>query len=175
MTFLVKEVLETHMGTPSSVKQWLTEEEIGQQPKFMLDSSTVLMLKTVAEKLRKNESVYPCEVLECVKAGNEDNLDGRREADRIGERPQLVRAKSLEDQMLLQSRYGVKGKHLTLLLTVHWQDIYSPELQQIEEEFVRICGHKSSLMNVEQFSQLMIQLGFIPDLCQQCFKCVTTL
>lgn len=65
------------------------------------------LLKGVGEKLRKNEAVYPCEVLECVKGGSDQK---RRETDRIGERPQLVRAKSLEDQMLVQSSYGPKGE-----------------------------------------------------------------
>lgn len=46
------------------------------------------------------------------------------------------------------------------------------ELQQIEAEFVRLCGSTSARMNAEQFSSLLVQLGFIPDLCQQCFKYV---
>ncbi len=45
-----------------------------------------------------------------------------------------------------------------------------PELQQIESEFEAICGSASSLMNLKQFCAFMIKLGFIPDLCQQCFK-----
>lgn len=107
MTFLVQETAEEpHGGVPTSPVHWLTEEEIAQKPKFVIESSTVLVLKSVGEKLKNNEPVYPCEVLECVKGANEK----RRETDRIGERPQLVRAKSLEDQMLLQSSYGPKGE-----------------------------------------------------------------
>lgn len=101
---------EPHEGTPTSTKHWLTEEEIAQQPKFVVESSIVHLLKSVGEKLKNNEAVYPCEMLECVKGGNDQKKEKRRETDRIGERPQLVRAKSLEDQMLLQSSYGPKGK-----------------------------------------------------------------
>ena len=113
MTFLVKEtgtVKEVQGGTPTTAKHWLTEEEIALQPKFVVEASTVELLKSVGEKLRKNEAVYPCEVLECVKGGSEQRKEKRRETERTGERPQLVRAKSLEDQMLVQSSYGPKGE-----------------------------------------------------------------
>ena len=88
MTFLVKE--EVQGGTPTTAKHWLTEEEIALQPKFVVEASTVELLKSVGEKLRKNEAVYPCEVLECVKGGSEQRKEKRRETERTGERPQLV-------------------------------------------------------------------------------------
>lgn len=111
MTLLVQETPgeEPQEGEPTSVRHWLTEQDIAQQPKFVVESSTVLLLKSVGEKLKNNEAVYPCEVLECVKGGNDQKKEKRRETDGTGERPQLVRAKSLEDQMLLQSSYGPKG------------------------------------------------------------------
>lgn len=59
--------------------------------------------------------MYPCEVLECVRAGSEKKIEKRRESEQIGERPQLVRAKSLEDQMLQQSGYETKGMFSKLL------------------------------------------------------------
>ena len=112
VTFLVFETAgEAHKGTPTSAKHWLTEQEITQQPKFVLENSIVALLTGVGEKLRNNEPVYPCEVLECVNVGNGRKIEKRRETDRIGERPQLVRAKSLEDQMLLQAGYGEKGEY----------------------------------------------------------------
>ena len=46
------------------------------------------------------------------------------------------------------------------------------ELQQIEDKYVGLCGSVSSLMNEDQFSTLITQLGFNPDLCHQCFKYV---
>lgn len=49
---------------------------------------------------------------------------------------------------------------------------FSIELQQIEDEFVGLCGSSTAMMNAEQFSSFLVQLGFIPDLCQQCFKYV---
>lgn len=51
-------------------------------------------------------------------------------------------------------------------------NLHFPELQQIEEAFVRLCGSPSALMSAEQFSSLLSQLGFVPDLCKQCFKYV---
>lgn len=51
-------------------------------------------------------------------------------------------------------------------------NIHFQELQQIEDEFVRLCGSSSAMMNAEQFSSLLSQLGFIPTLCKQCFKYV---
>ena len=51
-------------------------------------------------------------------------------------------------------------------------NFHFPELQQIEEEYVRLCGSPTALMNVEQFSALLSKLGFIPELCKQCFKYV---
>ena len=43
------------------------------------------------------------------------------------------------------------------------------ELKQVEDLFVRYCGSASGLMNVEQFSLLLVHLGFVPELCQQCY------
>jgi len=108
--FLVNEATEQSAlaGTSCSTKHWLQESEIMQQPKFVIDQSTVELLKGVKEKLRTNEAVYPCEVLECV--GEERKVTKRNDGDNPGGRPQLVRAKSLEDQMLQQSGYGEAGK-----------------------------------------------------------------
>ncbi len=44
------------------------------------------------------------------------------------------------------------------------------ELKQIEDHFVRHCGSPESFMNMEQFSGLLIELGFVPELCQQCYR-----
>ena len=114
VTYLVEQLTNdphTGDGDPISTatKHWLTESEIGMQPKFAVESSTVVLLKAVGGKLKGGEAVYPCEVLECVTVGGEGKVARRRESERTGERPQLVRAKSLEDQMLLQSGYGEKG------------------------------------------------------------------
>lgn len=108
MTFLVQGTAGESDST--STRHWLTEQDIAQQPKFVVESSTVLLLKSVGEKLKNDEAVYPCEVLECVKGGGDQKKERRRETDGVGERPQLVRAKSLEDQMLLQSSYGQQGE-----------------------------------------------------------------
>ena len=94
-----------------SAHHWLKEDSILQQPKFLIEKATMGLLKEVGEKLRQGEGVYPCEILECVKGESVKKKGGkRRETDTIGERPQLVRAKSLEDQMLQQSGYGDRGE-----------------------------------------------------------------
>lgn len=104
--YLIEEAAdEAHAGVPTCTKHWLTEDEMAQQPKFLIERSTMLLLKSVGDKLRRNEAVYPCEVLECINPGTDKK---RRESEQI-EGPQLVRAKSLEDQMLQQSGYGTKG------------------------------------------------------------------
>lgn len=111
VTYLVEEITdEPHTGDPTTTQHWLTESEIGLQPKFAVESSTVLLLKAVGGKLKGGEAAYPCEVLECVPVGGGGKIERRRASERTGERPQLVRAKSLEDQMLLQSGYGEKGE-----------------------------------------------------------------
>ncbi len=103
-----------HGGGGASIQQWLKEDSIVQQPKFVIENATVALLKGVGEKLRRGEAAYPCEVLECMKAeGGKKKVEQRRETDTIGERPQLVRAKSLEDQMLQQSGYETKGENAT--------------------------------------------------------------
>lgn len=109
-------------GNAPSIHHWLKEDSIKQQPKFVVEKATVLLVKEAGEKLRKGEGVYPCGILERVKGEGGKKVEKRRETDTIGERPQLVRAKSLEDQMLQQSGYGMKGKcnsHRIPLFAVH--------------------------------------------------------
>lgn len=174
--FLVKEVVtQPHLGLSTSIKHWLREGEIMQHPTFLIEKSTVLLLKGMEEKLKSKEAVYPCELLECVMAGDEQKkIAKRKETDKVGERPQLVRAKSLEDQMLQQTGYGEKGEfrlcfqhensfkllhilYLCMCLYVLKKCFFLYiELKQIEGEFVNLCGSASSLMNFKQFSSLMI-------------------
>ena len=119
--FLVEESRDkTHSGTSTVKQHWLTEEELSQQPKFLIETSTMALLKKVGDISTKNETVYPCEVLECVRPAGENKLQKRRESEQIGERPQLVRAKSLEDQMLQQSGYGTKGMFTKLSTFSLW-------------------------------------------------------
>lgn len=62
----------------------------------------------------------------------------------------------------------VNTSHYTCAL--YTDDVYVLELKEIEKVFMSCCGSASSLMTLEQFSSVLIQLGFIPELCQQCFK-----
>ena len=63
----------------------------------------------MSEKRKRNESVYPSEVLECVRASG--GTDRQRMNRNIGiKRPQFMRAKSLVDQMLSTSGYGPEGQ-----------------------------------------------------------------
>ncbi len=105
-----------HLGKPTITSHWLTGVEIKQQPKFSLEASTVLMLEGVDEELKSTKTVqtYPCGLLESVSVGRK-KMERRRETEKIGDRPQLVRAKSLEDQMLEQAGYGVEGQCSFLL------------------------------------------------------------
>lgn len=109
-----------HPAASASVKHWLTDDEITKQPKFVIETSTVVLLKSVGEGLKGNVTVYPCEVLECVKMiSNKNAVEKESESDEIGERPQLVRAKSLEDQMLHQSGYRSMGM-FAITTKIHW-------------------------------------------------------
>lgn len=167
VVFLVEEDADQpHAGVSTCKKHWLTEKEMAHQPKFLIDMSTQALLRSVV----KNEPVYPCEVVECVKPRGEVKIEKRRESEQIGERPQLVRAKSLEDQMLQQSGYGTKGV-FTKPSSHSCECSFSLlELKQIEDKFVSLCGSVHSLMKEGQFSTMMVHLGFNPSLCQQCFK-----
>lgn len=113
--FLVKECPgKPCLSDSTIIKHWLTNEEITRQPKFVIETATVLLLESVHEKLTKKEDllVTPSGIIECVSAKDESEVV----PGGIGERPQLVRAKSLENQMLNQSGYGPKGKHITLYM-----------------------------------------------------------
>ena len=115
VTFLVELSAGQHEGGVSSNTQhWLKEEDIVLQPKFVIEKDTIALLKEVGDRLRRGDAAYPSELLECIKADGKKKAGKRRETDTIGERPQLVRAKSLEDQMLQQSGYGARGKSAKL-------------------------------------------------------------
>ena len=109
VTFLVElSAGQQEGGVASNIQHWLKEEDITQQPNFVIEKATIVLLKEVGARLRRGEAAYPCEVLECIRT--ESGKKERRETDTIGDRPQLVRAKSLEDQMLQQSGYVTKGE-----------------------------------------------------------------
>ena len=111
VTFLVEVSAGEHDGEASNIHHWLKEEDILQQPNFVVEKATVVLLKDVSKKLREGVAAFPAEILECIATdSSKKRAEKRRETDKIGERPQLVRAKSLEDQMLQQSGYGTKGK-----------------------------------------------------------------
>lgn len=92
--------------TADDGKRWITEEEIAQLPELCMEPLTWKVLNIVRDKKKKNEGVYPCEVLECVTS----EMERRGESVNTEVRPQFLRAKSLEDQMLSIAGYGSDGK-----------------------------------------------------------------
>ncbi len=109
VTFLVEVIAgERDGGVASNIRHWLKEEDILQRPNFVVEKATVVLLKDVSRRLKEGEAAYPAKILECMTV--DSGKKRVEQTDKIRERPQLVRAKSLEDQMLQQSGYGTKGK-----------------------------------------------------------------
>ena len=101
-----------HLGKATAIKHWLTDDQIAQDSSALIEVSAVQLLKSASEKLKSGEGICPCELLECVNFGGRRKIvEKRRESEQLGDRPQLVRAKSLEDQMLSQAGYGPEGEH----------------------------------------------------------------
>ena len=121
----------------SGCKKWITDEEVAQLSKLSVEPLTWDILNAVAEKRKRNESVYPSEVLECVKACT--GVDRRRVSE--NSRPQILRVESLVDQLLSASEYGCDGE---LLFTIYTFNLTSRPLPNC------FVGQGSGI-SVEQF------------------------
>lgn len=106
VVYLVEVVTAHQPLTSSACKKWITGEEVVQLPKLSVEPLTWDVLDIVAEKRKKNEGVYPSELLECMGANN--GMDRQRISGNV--RPQFARVKSLVDQMLSTSGYGCDGE-----------------------------------------------------------------
>ena len=65
-------------------------------------------MKRLIQSVHSSGAVYPTSLVECLHMEGRKKAVVRRESE-LGERPNLPRDTSLEDQMLEQSGYGSHG------------------------------------------------------------------
>lgn len=153
-------------------QKWLAEKELSRS-QSNVEPFTWKILETVAEKRKKKEAFCPCDVLECVIPSMKSKTSDKWQVGAM--KPHIMETTALEEQMLSASGYGPNGEYNLVCLAcvvANYGDVFFHclELKQIEDHFVRYCGSLESFMNMEQFSALLIELGFVPELCQQCYR-----